>query len=610
MNPIHHASRRPWQRPRRVAQSARATIPVVLAVSIAVLGGQPAAARDQQHRCVRVGPSCYPSVQAAVDAARDGDTVRIPAGRFAGGVVVTKSITLAGAGAEVTQLVGGEHVVTVGTWMAATVPTVRISGMTLRGGHAHSSPESVDFTGKPGVFAGGGGLEIAAGADFGRPQVTLVDSAVIENSARPIDSILPTPEQEPFWPHCPDGFCTAAAGLGGGIESWGDLTLVRSTVARNFSGGRVAADADGGGIQSWGDLTVRASRIDGNTTRAVAPHGRFSEGGGIFMSDQTALRLVGSTVSGNASRLVSRNPVTNPDGTTTDSLVNAGGIHVNDGSTVTVRSSHIDGNTASVDNPQGQAAVINSGLQLTISDLTLRDSTVSHNRAIARVKDIGDFGPIGGALQWCNLGTLTRLRAVGNRTVVASVGGDAGSPAAVFAGATMCNGFDPGPSTLTDSVINDNRSTAIAHGGRADVVGAGIITGSSLTLRNVLVSGNRGYARGDHGGTVQGGGIWNGAFDLPFLEGLHSNLTLDHVRVTRNRLVGAAGDDVSGGGVYTRDPITRTDTVITSNHPDQCFGCSTVPATDSPRARSVLRPRLTTSNVADYLTAVSSESRR
>ena len=75
----------------------------------------------------------------------------------------------------------------------------------------------------------------------------------------------------------------------------------------------------------------------------------------------------------------------------------------------------------------------------------------------------------------------------------------------------MCNGFDPGRSTLTDSVIKNNVSTAIADGGRADVFGAGIITASSLTMREVLISHNRGTARGDDGGTVQGGGIWNGA---------------------------------------------------------------------------------------------------
>ena len=114
------------------ACDARSCIHV--AVGPAAMAGPPG------DRCVRVGAACYPTVQAAVDAAQDGDTVRIPAGRFAGGVVITKSITIAGAGAASTHLVGGEHVLTVGTWMAPSPPEVHISGVTLRGGRAHNSP--------------------------------------------------------------------------------------------------------------------------------------------------------------------------------------------------------------------------------------------------------------------------------------------------------------------------------------------------------------------------------------------------------------------------------------------------------------------------------------
>ena len=371
--------------------------------------------------------------------------------------------------------------------------------------------------------------------------VTVSDTVITDNRSVPVDSLLPTADQEQFWPHCPTGFCTFAEAAGGGVESWGNLTLVRTTVANNFSAGPLTSDADGGGIFSWHDLTLRSSKIVGNRAVAVAPHGRFAEGGGVFMSDQTQLTMTGSSVNGNVASLTSTFPTVNPDGSVTDQLSNSGGIHVNDGSNVTIRGSHIDRNAAIVDNPQGQGAVINAALQLTISDLKLSDTTVSGNRAVARIKDVGDVGPIGGILQWCNLGTLDGLRVVGNSTVVRSVDGDSGSSAAIFAGATMCNGFDPGASTLTNSLIKGNTSTAIGHGGRADVFGSGIIAGSTLTMRNVTVTDNRGYARGTAGGDVQGGGIWNGVFPLPFLDGLHSNLTLSHSRVTGNILSGGTG---------------------------------------------------------------------
>ena len=154
-------------------------------------------------------------------------------------------------------------------------------------------------------------------------------------------------------------------------------------------------------------------------------------------------------------------------------------------------------------------------------------------------------------------------------------------------------------------MIKNNVSTAIAHGGRADVFGAGIITASSLTMRKVVISDNRGFARGDDGGTVQGGGIWNGAFDLPFLQGLHSNLSLDHVRrAPDNSVAGSAGEVASGGGIYTRDPITRAATIIKRNHPDQCFGCSTATAAKGRAGRrSAAQPRRTTSNTSEYIEA-------
>jgi hypothetical protein len=585
----------------------RAIQTTVLAVTGAlVLGPAVSAQASGGSGCVRVAGGCYPTVQAAVDAAHDGDTVRIPAGRFAGGVTVNKSINLVGAGASRTHLVGGDHVLTIGEWMAPTEPTVRISGLMLRGGRAHSSPESVDFASKPGVIAGGGGLEIPAGESFVGATVTVSDTVITDNRAVPVDTLLPTPQQEQFWPHCPDGFCVFAEAAGGGIESWGNLTLVRTTVSNNFSGGPLTSDADGAGIYSWRDLTVRSSRIVGNRAAAVAPHGRFAEGGGVFMSDQTHLVMTGTSVSDNVASLVSTNPLVNPDGSTTDSLANSGGVHVNDGSTVRIAGSHIDRNAAVVDNPQGQAVVINAGLQLTISDLNLSNTTVNGNRAVARVKDIGDFGPLGGVLQWCNLATVNGLRVVGNSTVVRSVDGDSGSSAAIFAGATMCNGFDPGPSTLTNSVVKDNTSIAIGHGGRADVFGAGLITASSLTMRNVTVTGNRGYAAGSAGGDVQGGGIWNGAFPLPFLEGLHSNLTLAHSRVTGNVLAGANAEVLAGGGIYTRDHITRAQTTVSGNRPDQCFGCSTatsMAATALTRSKAVTSRRSDTSTLLDHLAA-------
>ena len=85
--------------------------------------------------CVQTGkPHCYPTLQAAVDAAHDGDTVKLGAGTFAGGITIAKSISLVGAGAGATTISGGGPVLTIGVADAATEPTVSITGLTITGG--------------------------------------------------------------------------------------------------------------------------------------------------------------------------------------------------------------------------------------------------------------------------------------------------------------------------------------------------------------------------------------------------------------------------------------------------------------------------------------------
>ena len=107
--------------------------------------------------CVGGGAGCYRTIQAALDAASDGDTIRVSAGTFAGGITITKSVRLLGSGAKSTIIRGGGSVITIGEFGAAVEPTVAISGVTVTGGYATSSPESVPFVGQDGVIALGGG---------------------------------------------------------------------------------------------------------------------------------------------------------------------------------------------------------------------------------------------------------------------------------------------------------------------------------------------------------------------------------------------------------------------------------------------------------------------
>ena len=75
---------------------------------------------------------------------------------------------------------------TIGTFGAATEPTVSIDGVTITGGVTTSSPESVPFVGKPNVYAAGGGIEIPP-ADGFQPgaSVTITNSAIVGNRVHP-----------------------------------------------------------------------------------------------------------------------------------------------------------------------------------------------------------------------------------------------------------------------------------------------------------------------------------------------------------------------------------------------------------------------------------------
>src|SRR4051812_11226646 len=111
---------------------------VTTATLLAAAGPGTASARGDL--CVGAEAGCFATVQAAVDAARDGDTIRLRAGTFAGGVIVDKSVTIDGSGARETVIAGGGPVVTIGEFGAAEEPTVSISGVTITGGPTTGGP--------------------------------------------------------------------------------------------------------------------------------------------------------------------------------------------------------------------------------------------------------------------------------------------------------------------------------------------------------------------------------------------------------------------------------------------------------------------------------------
>ena len=535
-----------------VQRLAPAALAISLAVALPLFVAQRALAANL---CVGGGPGCFSTLQAAVSAAHDGDTITIAPGRYAGGVTIDVSVKIVGAGAGSTVIRGGGSVLTIGAYGASAEPTVSIIGVTLTGGVARSSPESVPFAGEDGVIARGGGVEIPPNADFtGGAIVTISNSVITGNLADPTRAL-------PLGPPCPGGVsCPYAQAAGGGIDNWGTLTLANTTVSDNRIGsatglGAVVSDADGGGIANeLAGLTVRNSTVSDNRAGATAPNGRFADSGGMFL-DGGSLTMSNSTVTDNCASLTASLP------NSVQLNAVAGGVHVTSGVTAaTISNTIVSGNSVSMTNTAGDATAFSGGLH-TDGTFTLSNDIITRNRVYSATLPGSSGNAEGDSGAGEMAGTISSTHFTGNSVTVKSANGSANASAgaAVFTG------------TLTNSNVSGNTVSAASPHGTVVLVGGGLQSGGPLTLRNTTVSGNRGDANGLTG-TAQGGGIF--AVDESATGGPPGGpLILANATITHNLLTGTTRITLQGGGIFATNPVTLTRTVIADNVPDQCDGC-------------------------------------
>jgi hypothetical protein len=527
----------------------------------------------------------YRQIADAVSAAGNGDTVNVAAGRYTGGFTISKDLTLNGAGAGRTTISGGGPVITVGVVGAASEPTVGISGVTITGGDTHSSFGE-------GNEALGGGVWVPAAADNATGATLTISGSIITGNA-----VAPTTAVDAGFSCGPTGDCQFAQAGGGGIDSWGNVTLEDTTVSNNEAAGPVTSDADGAGIYSQeGTLTVERSVVTDNRAIATVPNGRFAEGAGI-MFDTTfsapactppaptcTLVIRDSVVSDNASTVTSNLPSFG-QGQLIAIGANAGGIHVGNDIPTTVQNTTIHGNSATATDLEGEPIGIDAAMILGDSPLTMQNVDIDHNRSITTSATSADSGPSGSAIELDGPGTISDTKIDDNVATSASPNG----AAATNGGLAVFNFTDdPKLVTVENSVISANITQAQSSTGSASVLGAAVFNNSLLLMRNVQISDNEGRAAGPTG-VAQGGGIWNGVD----LSGPPVQLTLQDSNVTLNTLTGTPGIALQGGGLFTTSPVTLTNTIIERNRPDQCVGCSAgaySPSTTSSRAL-LLAPR-------------------
>lgn len=494
--------------------------------------------------CVGGGPTCFATIQAAVDGAQDGDTITIGPGTFAGGITIDKSVALVGAAAHATIIQGGGPVITIGEFGGASTPTVSISRVTVTGSVNNSQPdEQVTF---------GGGVWIPnEGAT-----VTITDSVITRNRVTPQSTVPPGPFCGPF---------ACAFASGGGIDNAGTLTVTNTRISENEVGSTasfasVASGVFAGGVanRSHATLTLRRSFVTGNRVAATAPHGQLAVGGGI--SGRGALTIEDSLVSGNTVDVDAAFP----------GEVNSftGGIEVTGaGSSATITRTIVRGNSVRAANAGGDVLAGVGGIS-TDEDVTLvlRDSAVDHNTVSVSVSAAGANAiAFAGGLEIEGDVEVSGSHFIGNEVRASTPGGTT-----VAAGGGIQAGSLE-PVSVSDSIVAGNSVDAETTSGFAIAQGGGIFNSGLLTLRRMHVVGNRATATGP-AGLAQGGGIWNGVVPLPGFPP-DAQLTLIDSVVTGNKLLASPGLERLGGGIFTTASVTLTSTMLIGNSPDQCFGC-------------------------------------
>lgn len=520
----------------------------VLASALALLPGV-AHASAPHTICVRPRAGCAPTLAAAISAADDGDTIKLGAGHFDGGVTIDKSVHVVGAGPASTVIVGGGPVVTVTARPDGTLPSVSLAGLSLTGGTAVGD----------GVVGLGGGLYIptapddTAGATVSLTHVWVHDNRATAN--RTSDS--------PNGVQCPGGLCPFALGAGGGIANFGWLTVMHSRIERNVADGRLS-DADGGGVfTAVGYLTVRSSVVTDNHARPQ-DIGRFAEGGGIFVNSGD-LRVTDTSVTGNSADLVTNWPV-RAGGEVIDMNANSGAIHIGDGSQVTIERSRLARNSISAVDPYGEALAFDSALLSGDSTVAIDSTDIVHNVGYVNVATDQDVGFSGNAIEFDGPALLTRSRVSYNLQTSISHDG----PAGAGNGLAVYDFYNnPRQVTVSDTEIIGNRSHAYSSTGAVTATGGGVINNSLLELNRVTIANNSARATGPSA-IAQGGGVWNGVL----LSGPPVQLTLRNSTITGNVVSTGSDGNEQGGGLYTSEPVTRNATTISGNRPDDVFDAS------------------------------------
>jgi hypothetical protein len=202
-------------------------------------------------------------VQAAIDAASPGATIRVCAGYyFEANVTIDKDLTLIGVGANATTLDARRR----DRVMTVISGVVGLQGLRLTRGNAQLGG---------GIYVNDEGTVTMDGCHISDNILVSVGGGIANYGTMTLTNCVITGNSADF---------------GGGLHNGGTLSLTNCSIARNQSLQTYWWGGGGGGIENHGPLTLSTSNVTGNSANA--------SGGGIDHYDGTVM-LNDSSVMGN-----------------------------------------------------------------------------------------------------------------------------------------------------------------------------------------------------------------------------------------------------------------------------------------------------------------------
>lgn len=324
------------------------------------------------------------------------------------------------------------------------------------------------------------------------------------------------------------------------VESAAAMSLDLSTVSN------CSANGSAGGILNIGTLYLTRTSVLTNT--ADGPTG----GGGIFNDNGATLVISGSLIQGNQ---------------TTAELADGGGLYCDSASKTTIINSTIQGNTST-----SGGGIACTGATLVLSRTTVR----LNNGQLTGGIDLSNNG-MNAVIEDSLIAQNNAIKTRDTGTVVVIAGG----------GIDFCCGT----LTITHSIVRDN----VARNDRVEnnnVRGGGLALAGTAVIRDSTISGNS-VSGGVGDDELSGGGInalTGGVGRLTLInttisdnsaEGMGGGMFLDpefDVSLFNTTVLLNAGEDGGGVRIMTGGVVTLTNSVIAanvdtgSNNRDDCFG--------------------------------------